>query len=869
MTRHRILATICVCLFTTAALAQLPPPPEEKTMADWTFPWTGSVPGEMSAGDLIDKPAGKNGPVVSRDGHFYTGDKRIRFVGVNIAFAGNFPAHEQADALAKRFANFGINIVRFHHMDNQPFPGGIFADRGLEKLSDEALERLDYFIAALKKEGVYADLNLHVSRPWSRTKKWPDAAKLEGYDKQLDIFHPDLIAANKQYAKDLLSHVNAYTKNRYADEPAVAMVEINNEDTIFLWGGEQKLAELPETYAAMLQKQWNAWLVKEYGTKEKLKEAWAKGAEPLSKNELVQSPRESPKRWLLEQHGAAKAKTGKLVEAAFGWEVPIEVSATDGVDWHIQYTYSGIKLQKGKFYTLSFDSWTGDKPVKLSVAIGMAHEPWGNLGLSRRIELEAGRKVLQRDLRFGFVATADDDNARIAFQLGAAADNVHLQNISLREGGREGLAENEDPAKGHGMGFVQRGGLGNAETPARTADWYRFLKATDETYFIGMYDFLKKEVGVKCPITGTIGLGMLGSLNQAKMDFVDAHAYWDHPHFPRKQWDMKDWEIKNKPMVDDPAGATLWGLAATRFWHKPFTVTEYNHAAPNEWQAECVPMIFAYAATQDWDAVFLFDYTGDTKYEKQITSNFFSIEGNASKMGAMPLAARLFLSGAVAPSPGETVVQPTPTDLYENAAHYFYQQWPFLRDVEHITWQQAFGKRLAIWDVWKPLAPDQKPLDERLKWTASGAGTGRFILADPNAAVFVGFSKGEMPLEIGVAKIDKLETPFAAIQIVSAESGKSVKSANRVLISATARQSAEGMAWDAKRTSVSNQWGKSPAKIEVVKADIELHSDRAGEVWALGPDGKRRKQIQSSFVGGQICFSIGAEPTMWYEIVRK
>ena len=54
----------------------------------------------------------------------------------------------------------------------------------------------------------------------------------------MDVFHPDLIAANKRYARDLLTHVNAYTKARYADEPAVAMVEINNEDTIFLWGGE-------------------------------------------------------------------------------------------------------------------------------------------------------------------------------------------------------------------------------------------------------------------------------------------------------------------------------------------------------------------------------------------------------------------------------------------------------------------------------------------------------------------------------------------------------------------------------------------------------------------------------------------------------
>ena len=59
--------------------------------------------------DTYGKYSCQNGPVVARDGHFYAGDKRIRFVGVNIAFAGNFPRHEQADALSKRFANFGRN----------------------------------------------------------------------------------------------------------------------------------------------------------------------------------------------------------------------------------------------------------------------------------------------------------------------------------------------------------------------------------------------------------------------------------------------------------------------------------------------------------------------------------------------------------------------------------------------------------------------------------------------------------------------------------------------------------------------------------------------------------------------------------------
>ena len=37
--------------------------------------------GGHDAADLLDKPAGKNGPIVVKDGHFYSGDKRVRSGG--------------------------------------------------------------------------------------------------------------------------------------------------------------------------------------------------------------------------------------------------------------------------------------------------------------------------------------------------------------------------------------------------------------------------------------------------------------------------------------------------------------------------------------------------------------------------------------------------------------------------------------------------------------------------------------------------------------------------------------------------------------------------------------------------------------------
>jgi hypothetical protein len=331
---------------------------------------------------------------------------------------------------------------------------------------------------------------------------------------------------------------------------------------------------------------------------------------------------------------------------------------------------------------------------------------------------------------------------------------------------------------------------------------------------------------------------------------------------------MKDWEIKNKPMVDDPAGATLWGLAATRVFGKPFTVTEYNHAAPNECQAECVPMIFAYAALQDWDAVFLFDYSGDRNYQRQNTQNFFSIEGNVAKMAALPLAARIFHGTRMLPQYSN---HPLPNaQILDTASRYFFQQWPFMREVRSAG--MPLDYRLAVTFEGQLVPPSVTIPPEtpsRVAWTAGGAGAGRFIVRDPSAAVFVGFAKGEFPVDLGAVKLTQLQTPFAAIQVVPADPGKPIADAERLLISAVARQSSDGMKWDDKHTGVSNQWGKPPAKVEVVMGELSIASSRPVEVWALGPDGKRTKQVPTTVKDGRVQIPLGTEPTVWYEAVRK
>lgn len=95
----------------------------------FTLPYDDDTGGITHFGEKLNhQPAGSLGPVRSRNGQFMVGEERIRFWGVNITGASSFPTRADADRVAARLAKFGVNIVRFHHMENNceaPVPAGL------------------------------------------------------------------------------------------------------------------------------------------------------------------------------------------------------------------------------------------------------------------------------------------------------------------------------------------------------------------------------------------------------------------------------------------------------------------------------------------------------------------------------------------------------------------------------------------------------------------------------------------------------------------------------------------------------------------------------------------------------------------------
>lgn len=130
---------------------------------DFVIPDTDSLSNDIDMSFLNESAAGASGFVTVKNGHFIDGKGgRIRFFGTNLTFGSCFPDRKTAVKIAARLRKLGMNVVRFHHMDNQSAPNGIW-DQDRKNLDPGQLEKLDWLIYQLRIHGIYTNINTHVS----------------------------------------------------------------------------------------------------------------------------------------------------------------------------------------------------------------------------------------------------------------------------------------------------------------------------------------------------------------------------------------------------------------------------------------------------------------------------------------------------------------------------------------------------------------------------------------------------------------------------------------------------------------------------------------------------------------------------------
>lgn len=245
------------------------------------FPFTIDVDSLQGAPDASDlnQPLTPADQVVIHNGQFWRSDmsERVRFFGVNLSFAGNFPDNEQAVKLARQLRSLGFNAVRLHHLDTQPGtrqpPTSILGPGPYPDFNEEAVRRLKTLIEALASEGIYVNLNLRVGyifRPEVDTVPFYEPERMvRAIGSPILVYHPRMRDLQEQYAKELIERLGL------RNHPALAMVEINNESSLLAaWQRREWRDATPGEYGELLQARWREWQIEHYGSIEAACKYW-------------------------------------------------------------------------------------------------------------------------------------------------------------------------------------------------------------------------------------------------------------------------------------------------------------------------------------------------------------------------------------------------------------------------------------------------------------------------------------------------------------------------------------------------------------------------------------------------------------------
>jgi hypothetical protein len=567
-------------------------------------------------------------------------DTRVRLFGVNFAFGANFPEAKDAPRIAKRLRRLGVNLVRLHHMDTQPDAQASTANSILTQgpyptLNPVSTARLRTLLDALKAEGVYVDLNLHVGYTYRGGVDGVPAAA-PSYSKPVHAIYPKMIELEQQYARAVIDALALH------GDPVLALVEINNEDSLlYSWQANALDRNVTGVYLDEMNAQWSRFLRARYGSTEALRSAWGGGG-PDGPQLLGASG------WQLEIHSPSRATLRSGEE--------IEVTVQQGGDW-VYAKQVGFSLAAGQPYL-------GEVEIRADLPSGESRNvfwdvkedvsPWrGTASRSIAVTNQWTRYTL------GFDASLSMNRVgRFALEVQSmAGTTVHIRNWSLKQVGRRGLAETESLEAGNvAPVFPTEPG-----TEARTNDFLLYLADADRQYLNHVAAAVRESAGPLVPITGTqVAFGGLMTFDSHDgMDFIDHHFYVDHYAFPHTSWDGYDWTIQDS----SAAGANLTPLvtvAAGRQHGKPFTVSEFNQPWPNTHAAELDVEIAAFGSFQDWDGLMHFAYAHGRGWDDN-APNGFNLNGDWTKWVNVGQAAWLFRTFAVRPGV-ETVELPAPLD---------------------------------------------------------------------------------------------------------------------------------------------------------------------------------------------------------------
>ncbi len=399
------------------------------------------------------------------------------------------------------------------------------------------------------------------------------------------------------------------------------------------------------------------------------------------------------------------------------------------------------------------------------------------------------------------------------------------------------------------------------------AQFRRFLAELWSGYFAKQREFLR-SLGCRALLTDLnwYATPYLSAIRD-NFDLVDNHQYHDHPSFPVQEWRMPFGFTNTNPVLE--LASTPRELMPTRIFGKPFTVTEFNYCFPNPYRNGGTLLFGAYAALQDWDAVYRFAWSHEAdaiKRTKEIGP--FDIVNDPAAQLAERLGILLFRRGDAAPGKERTayILGNTPEEWTAQV-----YPAPFTR----LGLRQQIGTVLAG----KTLPAGVKPFtgndQAEAKVITSDTGeitldaeNGDFRAVTPRTEGFM-LASGRP----GAGKVVKV-TPDRNFQVAAAavrDNAASLAASRRILIVHLSQSVNFKARFNSPERKLLESLGSAPLLLHVAEADFELDLPalRNPKLYRLDHTGKRLGELSFSRENGKIRFRNQAAETPALELTGE
>lgn len=286
------------------------------------------APGEIGMQSWLEKPAGHYGRIEREGDKLLYHGKPIKLWGLNLCFADCAPKKALADKRALFYAKYGINAVRLHKYGDGSGWSGIQSPDSFVQFDPEGLDRMDYQVAQFKQQGITVLLSpIFGSQKLGRGDRQyvpylEEFGSFDGKKNRITTPHSavhyslELQDVQIRQMVNLLQHRNPYTGLTYAADPAVAFLEIINEQSILFYTSMTPL-KASATLRRDVAQRFCDWLRDQYGSHAGLMDAWGEKAlggfekdgfnddEHLDRNNIL--PLGNPWYWDPEQLNGSQA----------------------------------------------------------------------------------------------------------------------------------------------------------------------------------------------------------------------------------------------------------------------------------------------------------------------------------------------------------------------------------------------------------------------------------------------------------------------------------------------------------------------------------------------------------------------------------